>query len=132
MTARLLGPDDEPRSSGAIVVVNYGDYRSQETWTRSGADIGVWRCLGGEFGRPKVWTDPRSYAEKLVSRGPEPRPGPNEIPLHPDWSDVLARGPVTLLVAGDDEAYRRGWRAGRQQMWENLEEAVYDEPAVPR
>lgn len=27
---KLLGPDDEPQESGAIVAVNYGDYRRQE------------------------------------------------------------------------------------------------------
>lgn len=129
MTARRLGPDDEPQNSGAIVAVHYGDYRGQEVWVRSGANIGNWYCIGGEFGRgPKVWEDPRSHTEKMLGHGPAPRRPEGTIPQHPHWDDILDRGPVTLLVAGDDEAFRSGWRAGRQDMWQGLEEAVYDEP----
>jgi hypothetical protein len=135
VTARLLGPEDEPQDSGAVVVVHYGDYRRQEVWVSSGANVGNWYCLGGEFGRPKVWIDQRTPMEKMMRTGydgPEPGPGPGEIPLHPDWSDVLARGPVTMLVPGDDEAYRQGWRNGRLDMWNDMEDAVYDEPKEPR
>lgn len=128
MTARLLGPCDEPQASGVVVAVHYGDYRRQELWVSSGANIGSWYPLGGEFGRPKVWVDQRSPLEKLASHGPEPRPGPGEVPLHPCWSDVLARGPVTLLVPAGDAAYRAGWRAGRQHLVGQMEEAAYDEP----
>jgi hypothetical protein len=133
MTARLLGPDDEPQTSSAVVSVNYGDYRSQEIWTKSGANVGNWYCLGGEFSRgPKVWEDPRSYAEKMVSLKPPPKMPEDCIPLHPTWQDVLARGPVVLLTAADDESYRNGWRNGRLCMWQGLENAVYDDPEPPR
>jgi len=94
---RPLGYEDEPQESGAVVAVNHGDYRSQELWVRSGSNIGNWFCLGGEYGRPRPWDDPRSELERLVHRGPAPRPGPNEIPRYPTWEDVLARGPVRLL-----------------------------------
>lgn len=132
MTARVLGRDDEPQDSGAIVAVNYGDYRAQECWVRSGANIGNWYPLGGEFSRgPKVWDDPRTPMEKLIEPRPPARPA-GTIPQHPHWEDVIARGPVVLLIAADDEAYRNGWRNGRKHMWDGLEEAVYDDPEPPR
>lgn len=127
MSEVLLGPADEPQHSGALVAVHYGDYRLQECWVRSGSDIGNWYCLGNEYGRPRVWVDPRSEMEKLIDRGPAPRPGPGEVPLHPHWEDVLARGPVTLLTAGDGEAYRAGWRNGRRAMVEQMEAVADDD-----
>jgi len=92
-----LGPDDEPQHSGAVVAVNYGDYRSLELWQRSGANIGNWYCLGSEFGVP---------------RG---------LPLHPHWEDVLARGPVTLLAPGEKQAYASGWVNGRRRLLQQIE-----------
>jgi hypothetical protein len=53
---------------------------------------------------------------------PLPKPGPNEIPRYPTWSDVLARGPVTLLVAGSEESYRQGWANGRRRLAQQVEE----------
>lgn len=117
-----VGWQDEPQEPGAIVAVHYGDYRRQEVWVRSGANIGNWYPLGGEFGRPKAWVDPRNELEKLTDRGPAPRPGPNEVPLHPHWEDVLARGPVTLLTGRDDEAYDNGWANGRRALVRRIEE----------
>jgi hypothetical protein len=110
-----IGWEDEPQQSGAVVAVHYGDYRRQELWTSSGSSIGNWICLGGEFGRPKPWDDPRSEMEKMLHRRdtPAPAPGPNEIPRHPTWEHVLARGPVTILSAGDPETYATG-TAGRR------------------
>ncbi len=127
MTDLTLGPDDEPQHSGAVVAVNYGDYDRQEIWVCSGANIGAWYCLGGEFGFPKVWLDRRGSSEKMLDRGPAPRPGPNEIRQHPRWEDVLARGPVTLLTAGDQESYRAGWRNGRRRMVEQMETVADDD-----
>lgn len=114
MTARLLGPNDEPQESGAVVAVHLGDYRRQEIWVRSGANIGNWYCLGGEFGGPKPHDVP-------------PRPA-GTVPVHPDWYDVCARGPVTLLVPGDSEAYRSGWRAGRRDLWQAMEDVAGEDP----
>lgn len=108
MPELTLGPDDEPQHSGAVVAVNYGDYRTQELWVRSGANIGVWYLLGGEWGRN-------------INDG-IPRP-----PQHPHWEDVLARGPVTLLVAGDQDSYRAGWRNGRRRMVEEMEQVADDD-----
>lgn len=113
MTARLLGPDDEPQNSGAVVAVHYGDYRRQEIWVASGSNIGAWYPLGGEHW--VVWDRKRMPAGVTKP--------------HPDWSDVLARGPVTLLVPADGEAYRQGWRNGRRAMWQDMEGAIYDEPS---
>lgn len=127
---RLLGPQDEPQHNGAIVVVHYGDYRAQEIWVSSGANIGNWYPLGGEFGRPKVWDDPRSYAEKLFDRAEPTRPA-GTIPQHPHWEDVLARGPVTLLVPAGAAAYLEGWRNGRRAFWQDMEDAAYDDPPNP-
>jgi hypothetical protein len=128
MTTRLLGHDDEPQNSGAVVAVNYGDYSTQEIWVSSGANIGNWYPLGGEFGRPRVAEDPRNELEKITNRDPWRQPA-GTIPLHPHWDDVLARGPVTLLVAGDVEAYTRGWRAGRRALWQSMENELYDDPS---
>ena len=116
-----LGPSDEPQNPGAVVAVNYGDYREQEIWTKSGANGSCWDCLGGEFGRPRVWIDTRTPMELLTHRGPQPCPGPGEIPQHPHWEDVLARGPVTLLSAGSQEAYAVGWANGRRRLVEQME-----------
>lgn len=128
---RHLGHDSEPQNSGAVVAVHWGDYRRQEIWVRSGSNIGNWYPLGGEYGRPKGWDDPRGSMEKLIEPNPPPRPA-GTVPQHPDWSDVLARGPVTLLVPADDSSYRAGWRAGRHSMFEavseHMESLTYDEP----
>ncbi|MEV1315451.1 hypothetical protein AB0J14_05120 [Micromonospora arborensis] len=126
--AKLLGPNDEPQESGAVVAVHYGDYRRQELWVSSGANIGNWYCLGGEFSRPKVWVDNRSEMDKMLWRGPRPRPGPGEVPLHPHWEDVIARGPVTLLVPAGRQAYVEGWRAGRRDLWQSMESVAEDDP----
>lgn len=123
----LLGPGDEPQYSGAVVAVHYGDYRRQELWIASGSNIGNWYLLGSEYGRPKVVEDPRSEMEKMCSREPWRQP-PGTIPLHTDWSHVLARGPVTLLTAGDEETYRRGWRAGRRDLCQAMESVAEEDP----
>lgn len=110
--AKLLGPDDEPQQSGAVVAVHYGDYRRQEIWVSSGANIGNWYPLGGEFWL--VWDRQRMPAGVTTQ--------------HPTWSDVLARGPVTLLVPAGAEAYRQGWRAGRRDLWQAMEDAAEEDP----
>lgn len=74
---RLLGPDDEPQDSGAAVAVHWGDYRAQEIWVRSGSNIGAWYPLGGEHW--VVWDRKRMPAGVTKQ--------------HPEWRDVLARGP---------------------------------------
>lgn len=112
MTARLLGPADEPQNSGAVVAVHYGNYRRQEVWVSSGANIGNWYPLGGEFWA--VWDRQRMPAGVTKQ--------------HPTWEDVLARGPVTLLVPGDAEAYRQGWRNGRRDLWQAMEGIAEDDP----
>lgn len=127
MADAFLGSHDEPQYSGAVVAVNYGDYDRVEIWVRSGANIGAWYCLGGEFGRPKVWVDPRPSMLTWDLRVP-PRPGPGEIPQHPHWEDVLARGPVTLLVPGDQDSYRAGWDNGRRRLAEQVETLSGDGP----
>jgi hypothetical protein len=91
----LLGPGDEPQTPGAVVAVNWGDYRRQELWTASGNDIGTW-----------IW--PPSVAWCHV-RGP-------------GWSDVLARGPVVLLTAAPEDAYRAGQVAGRRELLAKIQE----------
>lgn len=125
MAGDALGFYDEPQTSGAVVAVHYGK-DEQEIWVRSGSNIGCWYCLGTEWGRPKIWDDPRTETQKLTWTGPAPKPGPGEIRRHPHWQDVLARGPVTLLTAGDQESYRTGWRNGRREMVHRME-AIEDE-----
>jgi hypothetical protein len=102
---RLLGPDDEPQSSGAVVAVNYGDYRRQEIWVASGTNIGNWHPLGGEHWL--VW-DRQQMPAGVTKR-------------HPTWEDVLARGPVVLLTAATEDAYEAGWVAGRRQLVKTVE-----------
>lgn len=112
----LLGRDDEPRDSGAVVAVHYGDYRQQEIWVSSGANVGDWYPLGGEFWA--VWDRKRMPAGVTKP--------------HPKWSDVLARGPVTLLVPAGTAAYEAGWVAGRHDLaariGEHAESLAYDGP----
>lgn len=129
---RLLGPSDEPDAPGSVVAVNFGDYRTQEVWVSSGSNIKNWFCLGGEYGRPKVWDDPRTEMQKHMwgpKDGPPPRPGPNEIPRYPVWRDVLARGPVVLLSPGDGHTYATAWVAGRLRMVEQMESVSLDGPS---
>jgi hypothetical protein len=47
---------------------------------------------------------------------------------HPDWGDVLARGPVTLLLPAGNDGYIAGWRAGRRDLWQAMEEIADDDP----
>jgi hypothetical protein len=122
---RILGPADEPQRSGAVVAVRWGDYRRQQIFVSSGANIGTWYCLGGEFGRVEVVSDPRTPLDRLRLRWTQP---PGTIPPHPTWSDVLALGPVTLLVPSDADAYRAGWLAGRRDLWQGMEDSVRDDP----
>lgn len=104
--------DSEPEvMGGAIAVVNYGDYRHQEVWVASGANIGNWYPLGSEFWA--VW-----------SRQAMP---PGVTKAHPTWDDVTARGPVTLVVAAAQESYRRGWASGRKRLLEQIEFLEDDE-----
>lgn len=108
----LLGPADEPQQSGAVVAIHHGDCRRQEIWVSSGANVGNWYPLGNEFW--VVWDRQRM---------------PSGVTMpHPHWEDVLARGPVTLLVAADGEAYRQGWRAGRRDLWQAMEETAEEDP----
>jgi hypothetical protein len=108
----LLGPNDEPQESGAVVAVFLGDYRRQEIWVASGASIGNWYPLGGEFW--VVWNRHRMP--------------PGVTKEHPVWADVLARGPVTLLVSAEQDAYLSGWRAGRRVLHEQMEEISHQDP----
>ncbi|GAA0493754.1 hypothetical protein Ade02nite_21190 [Paractinoplanes deccanensis] len=112
MTARLLGLNDEPQESGAVVAVHWGDYRRQEIWVNSGASVGTWFPLGGEFW--VVWDRQRMPAGVTKQ--------------HPDWHDVCARGPVTLLVGADSDAYVQGWRAGRRGLWQQMEDVASEDP----
>lgn len=122
-----LGPDDEPRDSGALVLVWAGDYRRQEVWVASGANIGNWYCLGNEFGRPKVWDPPRDPIIDLLRRDPPPPRPAGTIPLQPDWYNVLERGPVSLLGHDNVTAYRTGWRNGRRRLHEEIESLAEDD-----
>lgn len=107
-----LGLAEEPQGSGAVVAVHYGDYRRQEIWVSSGSNVGNWYPLGGEH-----WV---VFDRKHMPAGVTMQ--------HPHWEDVLARGPVTLLVQADAEAYRQGWRAGRRNLWQAMEEAADEDP----
>lgn len=119
-----LGDEDEPQSSGALVVVWPADYRRQEIWVASGANIGNWYCLGNEFGTPKVWDAP---PRNMFDRSPGPQRPAGTVPQHPHWYDITARGPVVLLGTGDDDTYRAGWSAGRRHLAQQVEALAADE-----
>jgi hypothetical protein len=119
-----LGPDDEPRYNGALVLVWAGDYRFQEVWVASGANIGNWYCLGNEFRRPPVWDPPK---QDMWDRSPQPPRPAGTIPLQPDWFFVLTRGPASLLSHQDDTGYRNGWRNGRRRLVEEIETLAEDD-----
>jgi len=127
-----LGGADEPQSNGTPVIVWPGDYRRQEVWVASGANIGNWYCLGNEFGRPRTWEDPRTYAETVMSLKPAPRMPAHLIPMHPVWSDVLDRGPVFLLSHDNTTAYRTGWRNGRRRLYEEIESLAEDDTGADK
>lgn len=131
-TVKVYGPGDpEPEyDNGAVFAVHHGDYHRQEIWVASGANIGNLYPLGGEFGRPRVVEDPRSTMEKLTSGEPWRQP-PGTIPLHPVWSDVVARGPVVMLTPGQADVYAAGWAAGRQRLLEQIEELRDTEDVPP-
>jgi hypothetical protein len=130
--AHQVGPDDEPQESGAVVAVWWGDYRRQEIWVRSGANIGNWYCLGGEFGTPKVWDPPKDpYGLVGHDRKPVPQRPAGTVPQHPDWWFIVRRGPVTILTPGDEDTYLAGWRAGRRDLWQSMEEATDYGPTEP-
>lgn len=95
-------------SPGSLVAVHYGDYRLQEIWVASGANYGNWYPLGGEFWA--VWD--RQQMPTGVTK------------QHPTWEDVLARGPVTLLVDSQAASFNAGWHAGRRQLLEKVAELV--------
>jgi hypothetical protein len=117
--------DPEPNvGPGTVAAVHYGDYRRQELWIRSGANIGAWYPLGGEFGAPKVAEDPRP--DETFSRDRWQRP-PGTVPLHPSWYDMVERGPVTILVAAPADAYTAGWRTGRARLLEQIDQLRDDE-----
>jgi len=132
-TPKVFGPSDpEPDvRSGAIVAVHYGDYRLQEIWVQSGANIGNWYPLGGEFGRPKVVEDDRPYHVRMMGNERWVQP-PGTIPLHPRWEDITARGPVTLLVPGDQAMYVAGWADGRNRLLEQIDGLREDEDGIDR
>lgn len=129
-----LSAQDEPQRGSALVAVYFGVYWRQEIWVRSGANPGTWYCLGGEFGAPKVWDDnvPASLWN-AANKTPLKRP-PNTIPAHPCFADILARGPVTLLLSEPAEAYHHGWasgvRAAQQRIEAALESLEDDIPSV--
>jgi hypothetical protein len=95
---RLLGPDDEPTGSGAIVAVWFGDPDRQQIWV---SQSGNWYRLSHRF----------------IHQGFQIEPAP-----HPQWHHVLAAGPVVLLVPAQSDAYDAGWDAGRLA----LGNALYD------
>jgi hypothetical protein len=102
-------PEPEVRS-GALAVVNYGDYRIQEVWVRCGSNIGNWYPLGNQYGNPAL----------------------RECPQHPHWEEIVVRGPVTIVTALPQDAYEQGWKDGRQRLYEQVEEMKDDEWAPER
>lgn len=111
----LTARDLNQISGGAVVAVHYGDYRRQEIWVASGENIGNWYPLGNEF-----WP--------VFGRQRMP---PGITKRHPTAEDVIARGPVTLLVAAQDETYTAGWVAGRRDLLDDIMSLADNEPPRP-
>ena len=105
--AKVLTKDDpEPDARpGTLAVVNYGEYREQEVWVASGSNIGAWYPLGGEHW--VVWDRKRMPAGVTKD--------------NPVWHDVVARGPVVLVVPAAEDAYRQGWDDGRRDLYDRIE-----------
>lgn len=122
MKVHGIGDIEPELPSSALAVVHYGNYRDQEVWVRSGANIGNWYPLWGEFGpRARVAEDTRTYMEQMASREVWRRP-PGTIPLHPTWDDVLARGPVVIVVPGQEGVWDAGWKTGQRRLIERIQE----------
>lgn len=102
-TAADPEPDVLP---GTLAVVHVGDYQRQEVWVASGSNIGNWYPLGGEHW--VVW-----------ARAALP---PAVLKEHPVWRDVVARGPVVLMVAVGGSGYEQGWVDGRAQLLEQIQQ----------
>jgi hypothetical protein len=130
---KLLAKAEDDACTPAQAEALPGPPALREVCVASGANVGNWYPLGGEFGRPKVWIDPCTELEKLVHRprDPQPRSGPGEVPLHPEWADVVARGPVTLLVPAPGDAFAAGWAERRRRLLEQAEELRDDEDVPP-
>lgn len=124
-----LGAADEPQVSGALVLAWPGDYRYQQVWVGSGANIGNWYCLGNEFGRPHAWDAPK---RDVWERGPVPKRSAGTVPSQPAWEDVLRSGPVVLLTFGWQSAYRQGWRNGRRDLASAIESLAEDDSGSDR
>lgn len=127
-TARDPWPDLNP---GAVLALNYGDYRNQYLFVVSGADYGVLVQLGNGYGhRIQVADDDRTTMQQMSG---EPwRQPPGTLPRHPHWEDVVALGPLTLLIPGDQDMYRQGWTDGRKRLVEQFESLADEENIAPQ
>lgn len=99
---------EEP-PTGSVVAIDWGGYR-QEVWVANRSNVGNW------------------YTPDIPLRGD----------VHPTWYDVLRRAEgrtLTLLVAGDIDTYRAGYRAGVDAVGQVVEAAIedtrYDTPDMP-
>lgn len=76
--------------------------------------------------------DPRTELEKMGwdSRWVQPA---GTIPLHPRWEDIIARGPVVIVVPGQEGVWDAGWKTGQRRLIERIQEiADFDDPdAMP-
>jgi hypothetical protein len=137
VTAPKVYTADDPEpdySGGAVFAVHYGNYRRQEIWVASGDNIGNLYPLGGEAGKPRIVEDPRSELEKIgptLGRSRTWQQPPGTIPLHPTWHDMVARGPVVMLVPGQADTYAAGWATGRQRLLAQIEQLRDDEDVPP-
>lgn len=124
----LTAADPEPDlNPGTIVVVHYGDYRRQQAFVVSGANIGNLYPLGGEFDKIKQVDDPRDYMTKTFGHERWQQPA-GTVPLHPTWRDVVALGPVTILFAAPQDIYRQGWDDGRKDLVGQIEALAEEGP----
>lgn len=113
-TAADPAPDLNP---GDVLAVNHGNYQTQEIWVVDGANTGAIFPLGGLHHRVN-WvevTRPKTPRRDLFDRDHD------ACPRHPEWEDVVARGPVTVLTGMPQDAYNLGWRDGRQDLLGQIE-----------
>lgn len=110
--AAMVFTKDSPEPklpAGTIAVVCYGDYRRQEVWVLSGSNVGNWYPLGGEYGN--------SVKDRM--------------PKDPHWEDLAERGPVTVLVPMQQDAYQAGWKSGRQHLLYDIEQLSDRDDVAP-
>ncbi len=110
LTAKSIELKDEPTGAGAVIRLRVPGGKYDEIWISSNINIGRW------YPSIEAW---------------ETGSVRHDLPQGADFWQLQKRGTVTLLVAGRQEAYAAGWRAGCRHVQHLADEAQYDMPEAP-